>query len=178
MVWYGVVWYGVVWFGMVWCGMVSCGLVWFWYGVVWYGMVWFGIVWFGMVWYGIIWYGLTSHLTLWVILETIFPANHLTGAKNTAFLMNHSAGTSKTKCNYNQVTTQVTTQKPNPTNSLTYIKLNLAKLKPGSGRGFPPSGWETYQAYATTPGVRVAQTRQESQSIDRQTQKNMIPWIC
>ena len=34
--------------------------------------------------------------TLQVILETIFPASHLTGAQNEVFLTNHLAGTSKT----------------------------------------------------------------------------------
>ena len=66
--------------------------------------------------------------TVQVISEIIFLANLLTGAKK-VFITNYLAGTSKTKCNYSQTTTQKPTQ-----HSLKTTNRCKTKLTPGSVR--------------------------------------------
>jgi len=59
-----------------------------------------------MVWYGVVVFNISVD-TLWVIFETIFLANHLSGAKTS--LHNQSVGCyQQNKYNYNEVTTQKT----------------------------------------------------------------------
>jgi len=72
--------------------------------------------------YGCLAKRLSPMYTLYVISETVFPVNHLTG-------------TSKTEPKYNQE--QLTTRKPKqPLKTTNIYKRNQMKLKPGLGASY------------------------------------------